>query len=99
MEGYCKVARFMGRQDEYAIFRRFRMLNAHNLLFLQAELTHLEAELFSLAQRNSPDRLRPNQDWWTLYHSEETDDMEQWDKVVEIREKLEQYSRSTYFHG
>jgi regulator of replication initiation timing len=92
MEGYGKVARFMGRQDEYAIFRRFRMLNAQNLLFLQAELTHLEAELFSLVQQNSSNRLEPSRDWWALYHSEETDDVEQWDKIMENREKLERYS-------
>ncbi|KAI1264924.1 hypothetical protein F5Y18DRAFT_417468 [Xylariaceae sp. FL1019] len=89
MEGYCKVARFMGRQDEYALFRRFKMLNAQNLLFLQAELTHLEAQYFRLAQRNSAERPITNKDWWTLYYSEETDDIEQWDKIIEIREKLE----------
>ncbi|KAI1318787.1 hypothetical protein F5Y16DRAFT_406215 [Xylariaceae sp. FL0255] len=92
MEGYCKVARFMGRQDEYAIFRRFKMLNAQNLLFLQAELTHLEAQLFRLAQRNGADRMIANKDWWTLYHSEEPDDIEQWDTIMEIREKLELYN-------
>jgi hypothetical protein len=96
MEGYSKVAGFMGRQDEYAIFRRFRMLNAQNLLFLQAEITHLEAQLLSLAQRNSADRPFSNKDWWTLYHSEESDDIEQWDKVIEIRDKLEQYSTCEY---
>jgi hypothetical protein len=92
MEGYCKVARFMGRQDEYAIFRRFKALNAQNLLYLQAELTHLEAHMYSLAQRNSTDRIIPNKDWWSLSHSEKEEDSEQWDKVLEIREKLEQYS-------
>ncbi|KAH6651683.1 hypothetical protein BKA67DRAFT_537543 [Truncatella angustata] len=92
MEGYCKVARFMGRQDEYAIFRRFKALNAQNLLYLQAELTHLEAQLHSLAQRNGADRVVSSKDWWSLSHSEETDDSEHWDKIVEIRGKLEQYN-------
>ncbi|KAI1864442.1 uncharacterized protein JN550_008999 [Neoarthrinium moseri] len=94
MEGYCKVARFMGRQDEYAIFRRFRALNAQNLLYLQAEITHLEAQLYSLAQSNSPDRIISNQDWWSLAHSEEPEDSEQWHKILEIREKLEQYNET-----
>lgn len=92
MEGYWKIARFMGRQDEYAIFRRFKSLNAQNLLYLQAELTHLEAQLLSLAERNGADRLTSSKDWWSLSHSEEADDSEHWDKIVEIRGKLEQYS-------
>ncbi|KAH8174645.1 hypothetical protein LIA77_06064 [Sarocladium implicatum] len=94
MEGYFKVAGFMGRQDEYAIFRRFKMLNAQNLLFLQAEITHLEAQLSNLARRNSADRPISNKDWWTLYHSNEMDDVEQWDKIIEIRDKLEQYNNT-----
>jgi hypothetical protein len=92
MEGYFKVARFMGRQDEYAMFRRFKTLNAQNLLYLQAELVHLEDQLYSLAQRDSVKRIIPIKDWWTLSHSEEVDDSDHWKKVMEIREKLEQYS-------
>jgi hypothetical protein len=45
MEGYAKVAHLMGTHGEFGIFRRFQTLNMQNLLYLQAEITHLEAEL------------------------------------------------------
>ncbi|KAF7537782.1 hypothetical protein G7054_g3449 [Neopestalotiopsis clavispora] len=93
MEGYAKLANFMGLHDEYAIYRRFRQLNAQNLLYLQAELTHLEKELHNLAQRDSsiPDREFFAKDWWSLSQTENDNDAEQWEKVLEIREKLEEY--------
>jgi hypothetical protein len=42
VNGYPKLARHMGASPEIAIFRRFGALNAQNLLYLQAELVHLE---------------------------------------------------------
>jgi hypothetical protein len=94
MEGYAKLASFMGLHDEYAIYRRFRQLNAQNLLYLQAELTHLERELRNLAQRDSsvPEREFFAKDWWSLSQTENDNDAEQWEKVLEIRQKLEEYS-------
>jgi hypothetical protein len=94
MDGYAKIGKLMGRKVEYAIFRRFRDLNVQNVLYLQAELTHLERELDDIRTRDSlhPDRLYYNKDWWSLSQSENTEDLEQWDKVLEIREKLSQYS-------
>jgi hypothetical protein len=94
MEGYAKVAGLMGTYPEYSILRRFRALNMQNLLYLQAEITHLEAELRRLAQQdvtsgNKPDHVH---DWWTLAHDDELGDAKQWELVLEIREKLEKYS-------
>ena len=45
---YPKLSEFMGSWSDVAIFRRFANLNAENLLFLQAELLHLEQELQDL---------------------------------------------------
>jgi hypothetical protein len=50
--GYAQLASLMGAHPEVAVFRRFGALNAQNLLYLQAELTHLELELRSTAGAN-----------------------------------------------
>ncbi|KAI9863298.1 MAG: hypothetical protein M1813_003740 [Trichoglossum hirsutum] len=57
MDGYDKLAAFMGDHHEMLILRRFSMLNAKNLLYLQAELVNLEAELKDIvtSDRNSRD--------------------------------------------
>ena len=96
MEGYARLAQLMGRQDEYAIFRRFSSLNKQNLLYLQAEITYLEQELESLAKRDAsyPHRQYFSKDWWSLSQSEDEEDLEQWHKIFEIREKLNEYSWS-----
>lgn len=99
MKGYSKVANFMCQHDEFAILRGFKRLNIQNLLYLQAEITHLEAELVDLEDRDArcSDREYHTSDWWslTLGEKEEEGDLEQWDKVLKLRDKLNQYSEST----
>jgi len=46
LQGYPKLARFIGERPGFAIFRRFSELNARNLLYLQAELLDVEEELY-----------------------------------------------------
>jgi hypothetical protein len=94
MEGYTKVAQLMACQDEFAILRRFKALNLQNLLYLQAEITHLEAELAELAHRDLRHSSREyfNKDWWSLSQGEDEEDREQWKKFEELRAKLEIYS-------
>ena len=85
----------MSHHGELAIFKRFSRLNLQNLLYLQAELTHLEADLNVLAERDlaDPNRSTYAGDWWYLAHYEAPDDeKDQWDKVLQIREKLKEYS-------
>lgn len=67
-EGYSKVAQTMACHDELGIFRRFRKLGLQNLLYLQAELTHLEKDLEDLAQRdaNYQRRSMHSKDWYSL---------------------------------
>ncbi|RDL38895.1 uncharacterized protein BP5553_03235 [Venustampulla echinocandica] len=43
--GYEKLARLMSKHGEVAAFQRFDYLNNLNILYLQAELVHLEEEL------------------------------------------------------
>jgi hypothetical protein len=43
--GYEKLAGFMAKHAEIATFQRFDFLNTLNILYLQAELVHMEGEL------------------------------------------------------
>jgi hypothetical protein len=95
MEGYAKVANLIGSQEEFAIFRRFRVLNMQKLLYLQAEIIHLEEELNELVKRDKGhgERQLHTKDWWSLSQGGEGEDLEQWHKFLEISNKLEQYSK------
>lgn len=103
MSGYAKLGLFMAHAPELAIFRRFGALNVQSLLYLQAELHHLEKELREYAQEDEasghPERLHYSKDWRILKTSvelpeEEGHDPRQWLVMREIQEKLRNYSRS-----
>jgi hypothetical protein len=88
-EGHAKIAKLMSETSELAIFRRFSNLNLQNLLYLQAELMHLESNLKDLADQyhSTPNRELYCRNWWYLaQNDEEHDDREQWDKWLQIRE-------------
>lgn len=53
LEGYPKLARFVGEKPGTAIFRRFAALNARNLLYKQVELLELEQQLDMVEEENS----------------------------------------------
>jgi len=96
MEGYAKVARLMGRHPELAIFRKFKAAYLQNLLYLQAEITYIEEELRQVETRDirhgQPRENFPH-DWWFLANAETSQDSQQWSKALELRHKLEQYSK------
>jgi hypothetical protein len=99
MDGYDKLATLIGENHEAAIFRRFSVLNAKNLLYLQAELVNLEAELKIITQedKGSGDEEKKHYPYslWHLKHSLQLPDRRyhtQWLKVLEIRQKLKEYS-------
>ena len=52
MADYTRLAALVGTHPETAIFRRFKTLNAKNLLYMQSELVHLEAELSNIELEN-----------------------------------------------
>jgi nicotinamidase-related amidase len=95
MEGYAKVAHLMASQEEFAILRRFRELNMQRLLYLQAEIIHLESEVDRLAKRDAlhGERTFHTKDWWSLSQGCEEEDVEQWEKFSELSEKLDLYSK------
>lgn len=113
MGGYPKLASFMGANPEVAILRRFGALNARNLLYFQAELVALEAELKGFADQDSAsdneDRKEYSRCWDLLSRSDDNSnggdetDGKQWQTMLRIRGKLKEYSsskpiqRSSYF--
>ena len=81
MDGYAKVATFMGNHNEMTIFRGFQTLGFQNLLYLQAELVELEGDIngLALADKNSSHPTRPlyEKHWHLLSRSEEAGHGEQ----------------------
>jgi hypothetical protein len=97
-DGYGKIVNVMADYPEFAIFRRFQKLNILNLLYLQAELVQLEAELQHLAAEDASAVSRQDyaHDWWTLAHGDGAEGSTlQWQKALEVREKLKEYSTTS----
>ena len=103
MGGYPELASLMGKHPEYAIFRRYAVLNAQNLLYFQAELKELEEKLRSYAQADDnsshPLRTKYSRDWYILNDSispmaADGEDSRQWETFLKIRSKLQEYSES-----
>ena len=92
--GYPKLAEYVAVEPQLAIFKRFGALNAENLLFMQAEIAGLEEELRQIvaADLKSPDKKvrKSAKSWRILYAAREHS--AQWQKRMEIREKLRDYS-------
>lgn len=73
-------------------------MNAQNLLFLQAEITHLERELEIIRRNNELNNdekgLRGDRNWFELsQESENGEPHPQWVVIQDIRDKLKEYSR------
>jgi hypothetical protein len=98
MNGYSKLASLMGAHPALASFRRFSTLNAKNLLYLQAELVHLENKLRKCVEADNAsghvDRVLYERDWQSLFESSTTPggNSEQWETVMRIRSVLKEYS-------
>ena len=97
LEGYPKLAAWMEESPGVAIFRRFGDLNLQNLLYLQSELSVLIEDYRYTAREDSksedPERKQFSKEWTKLAGSESCP--QQWQKWLEIRSKLEQYSKVT----
>ncbi|KAI9726512.1 MAG: hypothetical protein M1828_001334 [Chrysothrix sp. TS-e1954] len=102
MGNYHKLSTFMGSFSEMNIVRRFGTLQAQNILYLQAELAHLEDQLEQIREEDresgesgdSEKTLYPRC-WRTLSQQlEDGDHTEQYEKVLEIRAKLKEYNEA-----
>lgn len=95
-EGYRAIAQYFAKENGIVILNRFRTLNIQNLLYLQAELFHLEDELHWIAIEDSKAQCSTRQNYrysfLDLKHSLKGKESFQWTKMLEIREKLERYS-------
>lgn len=99
LNGYTKLASLIGAKPELAIFRRFGSLNAKNLLYLQAELVHLEQELARSAKADAEsgddERKIYDRHWKSLAQSGFTPggNSKQWTIALQIRKTLREYSK------
>lgn len=95
-KGYQKLANLMGTYPDHAIFRRFGWLSTLNIMRLQAELAHLEAELKSCQRKDGEHQSREppeytfstNFDYLSRCGTEQLDIMKRSSKV------LQEYSKS-----
>lgn len=97
MEGYAKLGDRSSHRPELLIHRRFGALQAQNILYLQAEIHELEADLRELEQENakapagSP-RIQYSRNWHRLATAQDSD-RRQWDVFCVLQEKLKEYNR------
>ena len=96
MAGYTKLATFM-TENCHSMFRKYDQLAIRDLLYLQAELCHLEIEYASAAKRDAleqDERQYYNREWWHLQASEGRGLCgKQWEIALEIRAKLREYCK------
>lgn len=100
MGNYPKMAEFLSRWRDMNIFRRFGALQAQRILFLQAELAHLEDQLNDIREeeyRNAsedPEKREESElqsQYWRALH-DAGEDSEEYIILQEISEKLTEYS-------
>ena len=92
-KGYPKLAAWMAKHPETAIFRKFGDLQLRSLLYMQARLISLEQDLDILAERDS--NLDYDCDYQALADSSEDGEGEdglQKQKLLEICNALKEYS-------
>lgn len=92
--GYDKLARFM-LNEQYTIFRQFKSIANRDLLFLQAELAHLEEEFVAISERDKlieGEQRLYDRNWHLLSTAGNRGCRgEQWEKALQIRMKLREY--------
>jgi len=97
MEGYAKIASFMGQHPESALILRFSDINLQNILYLQAEIFGLREDLRRIEVQNNASSLEDlkncSLDWYTLAHTQHDGEInQQWQKMKQLRELLKEYS-------
>lgn len=101
MANYSTLSNIIATHGDAAIFRRFTPLNVKNLLYMQAELIHLDAELriIETEDRNSGDveKTSFSSSFYDLKESAGTGNGLQWRKYLEVREKLRAYSMAIVY--
>jgi hypothetical protein len=100
-KGYDKLASFM---EDSPILKKYQRLAVRDLLYLQAELCHLEYEYQSIAKKNEAptDERRWYALDWVFLEDQHTrgnggEQARQWAIAIAIREKLREYCMFTSF--
>ncbi|MCJ1451754.1 hypothetical protein MMC28_002094 [Mycoblastus sanguinarius] len=95
MEGYAKLSSLISTDSDFAVYRKFAALNAQNLLYYQAELMGLEADLRDIASEEmasqDPSKRLYADNWFEL-SNEESGESYQWQKFRQVRRTLKEYS-------
>lgn len=93
-KGYPFLARFWA-QTQTGMARKFKRLAALNILYLQAELSHLERELERQRHRDletgRPERGDCDWNWLLLSEPALHRGSRQWEVALEIRDRLGEY--------
>jgi len=96
--GYPMLAEHIAVKPHTGIYRRFDALNARHILYLQAELCILERRLRNVEradQGKDERRLRYAVDFESMLETPNDEDQTQLELIMEMHEKLNQYSKST----
>jgi hypothetical protein len=101
MGNYIELIKLMTRHPEVLIFRTYSTLRTQNILYLQAELAHLEDELKDIQEAdrfcNDPERSQYHVSWEKLTTPTPSgQDSLQWALVKTIREKLAEYGNPMF---
>lgn len=95
-DGYPKLANLMGNYTEMAIFRRFSDLNYLNALSLQADIQELQVHLGDICYEDNtssdPERVTYSKYYHALRKSAEGCNGDQYEMLMKIRAKLDEYS-------
>jgi hypothetical protein len=95
--GYPQVADFMGDHPTLAMVRRFRGLNARNLLYLQAELVLIENKLLEQEKIDAKNDATKQyaRDYQWIIPPAGGEGSEQWRLIKEMKDKLKEYSEQS----
>jgi hypothetical protein len=101
LPGFPSLAAFIAsdKDKSTAIFRRFDRLAARNILYLQSELTELEAQLEAFDRADSNGTLGEKdaaRNWQKFKERAKAASPERMDLVLDIRQTLKAYS--TFLH-
>lgn len=97
MATYAHLSTFMASYPEVFILRSFSELSVKNLIYLQAEIVHLESKLNKIAEQDQNLKTTFGRscatDWETLATRAGSDSL-QWQTFLQLREKLSEYRMS-----
>lgn len=96
LDGYPTFARFIAKDPDAAIYRKFESLSARNLLYQQSQLNDLEGQLEELDSKDATEKAvdinneageRVARDWQHFAH----DDNDRAELRRELQEKIKRH--------